>query len=172
MMHLAAGGLNLLNVNPGLLLWTIVTFTIVMIILAKYAWGPIIHALDERAEKIHGDIDKAEKLRNEAETLLSQYKSKLDAARDEAIEIVNEAKSDATNLKNKMLAETTAEVNAIKANSVKEIELSKAKAIQDIQATVIDMSIQVASRILEKQLKPEDHINFVKDELTKLKAKG
>jgi F-type H+-transporting ATPase subunit b len=56
-MYLAAGGL--LDVNPGLLIWTIITFSIVVIILRKFAWNPIINALDERADKIHGDIEKA-----------------------------------------------------------------------------------------------------------------
>jgi F-type H+-transporting ATPase subunit b len=169
-MILAAGGLNLLDVNPGLLVWTLITFGLVMFILAKFAWNPIIHALDERAEKIHGDIDKAEKLRTEAETMLSQYKSKLAAAQDEAILVVNEAKNDATALKNKMIADAGTEISSMKASSVKEIELARIKALHDIQQSVVEMSISIASKILEKQLKPEDHINFVRSEIANLKA--
>jgi F-type H+-transporting ATPase subunit b len=161
--------LNLLQVDPGLLIWTIITFSIVFFILKKFAWGPIIHALDERAEKIHGDIEKAEKLRSEAETVLQEYKAKIANAHDEAIAIVNEAKSDATVLKNKMIQDTNVEIQRIKDQSLRDIELARLKALQDIQQNVLDLSISIASKILEKQLKAEDHANFVNSELENLK---
>lgn len=114
MIYLAAGGL--LDVNPGLLIWTLITFLIVVFILKKFAWGPIIHALDERAEKIHGDIEKADKIRKDAEGLLASYNEKLTAARDEAIAIVNEANADATRLKAKTLQDTQDEIKSLKSN--------------------------------------------------------
>jgi len=169
LINLAAGGLNLLSVNPGLLVWTIITFSVVVFILWTFAWNPIIHALDARSEKVHGDIEKAEKLRNEADALLSDYKAKLASAKDEAIAIVNEAKNDATALKNKMLADATAEIQARKDQSLRDIELSKMKALQEIQESVVDLSVNIASKILEKQLKAEDHANFVRNEISNLK---
>ena len=96
MIYLAAGGL--LDANPGLLVWTIITFLVVVFILRAFAWNPILHALDERAEKIHGDIEKADKIRKEAEELLATYNAKITAARDEALAIVSEANSDAVKL--------------------------------------------------------------------------
>lgn len=169
MIHLAAGGLNLLSVNPGLLVWTVITFSVVVFILWTFAWNPIIHALDARSEKVHGDIEKADTLRKEAETLLSDYKAKIAAAKDEANAIVTEAKNDATALKNKMLAETNAEIQARKDQTLRDIELSKMKALQEIQESIVDLSVNIASKILEKQLKAEDHANFVKNEITNLK---
>jgi F-type H+-transporting ATPase subunit b len=168
LVHLAAG-LNLLQVNPGLLIWTIITFLIVVFILKTFAWNPIIHALDARAEKIHGDVEKAEKIRAEAEALLSEYKQKISSAGEEAIAIVNEAKSDATNLKNKMIQEAQNEVLNVKNQSLKDIELSKLKALQEIQENVVDLSVSIASKILEKQLTAQDHANFVRAEIAKLK---
>ncbi|MCB1177147.1 MAG: F0F1 ATP synthase subunit B [Leptospiraceae bacterium] len=161
--------LNLLQVDPGLLIWTIITFLIVVLILKTFAWNPIIQALDARAEKIHGDIDRAEKLKAEAEATLNDYKAKVANANEEAIAIVNEAKSDATVLKNKMIQETNAEIQRIKDQSVKDIELSRLKALQDIQQNVVELSVSIASKILEKQLKAEDHANFVRAELENLK---
>ena len=104
MIYLAAGGL--LDANPGLLVWTIITFLVVVFILRAFAWNPILHALDERAEKIHGDIEKADKIRKEAEELLATYNAKITAARDEALAIVSEANSDAVKLKAKTVHET------------------------------------------------------------------
>jgi F-type H+-transporting ATPase subunit b len=167
LIYLAAGGL--LDVNPGLLIWTLVTFTIVVIILRSFAWNPIIHALDERAERIHGDIDRAQKIKKEAEELLANYTAKLNAARDEAIAIVNEAKSDAINLKNKTLEDTQVELKNMREQAKKDIELSKAKAVQELQEHVVELSVAIAGQILEKQLKKDDHATFVKSEIAKLK---
>jgi F-type H+-transporting ATPase subunit b len=167
-MFLAAGGL--LDVNPGLLIWTIITFLIVVFILRKFAWNPIIHALDERAEKIHGDIEKAEKLRSEAEALITTYNQKLIQAKDEAIAIVNEANADATRLKNKMLQETQDEIKNLKDNSIKDIELAKAKAIAEVQTHIVEVSVNIASQILHKKISANEHAAFVQEEIAKLKT--
>lgn len=168
MIYLAAGGL--LDANPGLLVWTIITFLVVVFILRAFAWNPILHALDERAEKIHGDIEKADKIRKEAEELLATYKAKLDGARDEAIAIVTEANADAVRLKAKTVHETQDEIKAIKEQSLKDIELAKVKAVQELQAQVVDLSVMIAGQILQKKIKSEDHSEFVKDEIAKLKS--
>ncbi|MCB1193150.1 MAG: F0F1 ATP synthase subunit B [Leptospiraceae bacterium] len=169
MIYLAAEGLDLLSVNPGLLFWTLVTFLIVVIILKMFAWNPIIHALDERADKIHGDIDRADKLRKEAEEALESYREKIANANKEGNAILEEAKNDANNLRNKMLEETQQEIRTLKEQSLRDIELSKQKAVQEIQEQVIELSVSIAGQILEKKLKTEDHVAFVNNEIEKLK---
>ena len=168
MIYLAAGGL--LDANPGLLVWTIITFLVVVFILRAFAWNPILHALDERAEKIHGDIEKADKIRKEAEELLATYNAKITAARDEALAIVSEANSDAVKLKAKTVHETQDEIKAIKEQSLKDIDLAKLKAVQELQAQVVDLSVMIASQILQKKVRSEDHAEFVKEEIAKLKS--
>lgn len=169
MVFLASGGsLNLLDVNPGLVIWTLVTFIIVLVILKKFAWDKILHALDARAEGIREDIEKAGKLRKDAELALKDYEEKIAKAKDEAIAIVNEAKSDATNLKNRMLEEANSDIRKLKDQSMKEIELAKAKAVQELQVQITDLSVMIASEILEKQLKADDYKAFVEKELSKL----
>ncbi|MBK9499715.1 MAG: F0F1 ATP synthase subunit B [Leptospiraceae bacterium] len=168
MIYLAAGGL--LDANPGLLVWTIITFLVVVFILRAFAWNPILHALDERAEKIHGDIEKADKIRKEAEELLATYNAKITAARDEALAIVSEANSDAVKLKAKTVHETQDEIKAIKEQSLKDIELAKLKAVQELQAQIVDLSVMIASQILQKKVRSEDHAEFVKEEIAKLKS--
>ncbi|EQA52852.1 ATP synthase B/B' CF(0) domain protein [Leptospira kmetyi serovar Malaysia str. Bejo-Iso9] len=93
----------------------------------------------------------------------------MNSAKDEANAIVAEAKSDALKLKNKLLEETNQEVKAQKDQAVKEIELAKGKALEQLQAQMVDMTISVASKVLEKQLKSEDYKAFVENELEKLK---
>jgi len=91
---LASGSFNLLEVHPGLVIWTLVTFLLVVGILKKFAWDTILHALDARAEKVEGDIKKAESTRAEAEKVLHDYKAKIQSSKDEADKIIAEAKKD------------------------------------------------------------------------------
>ncbi|EMJ61719.1 MULTISPECIES: F0F1 ATP synthase subunit B [Leptospira] len=168
MILLAAKGLSLLDVNPGLVVWTLITFLVVVLVLKKFAWDVILKALDERAQTVQNDIRKASELRSEAEALLKDYEARLDSAKDEANAIVAEAKSDALKLKNKLLEETNQEVKAQKDQAVKEIELAKGKALEQLQTQFVEMTITIAGKVLEKQLKAEDYKAFIEAELNKL----
>lgn len=169
MVFLAAGGgLNLLDVNPGLVIWTLVTFLIVVLVLKKFAWDKILKALDDRTDGIQSEIGKATSLRAEAEKVLTDYQEKVAKSKDEALAIINEAKSDATNLKAKMIEDANLEIRKSKEQTVKDIELAKAKAIQEMQIQISEMSVMIASEILEKQLKKDDYQSFIDKELSKL----
>ncbi|AXX16352.1 MULTISPECIES: F0F1 ATP synthase subunit B [Leptospira] len=168
MILLAAKGLSLLDVNPGLVVWTLITFLVVVLVLKKFAWDVILKALDERAQTVQNDIEKASELRLEAEALLKDYEARLNSAKDEANAIVAEARSDALKLKNKLLEETNQEVKAQKDQAVKEIELAKGKALEQLQTQFVEMTITIAGKVLEKQLKAEDYKAFIETELNKL----
>lgn len=164
----AGGGLNLLDVNPGLVIWTLVTFLIVVFVLKKFAWDKILKALDDRTAGIENEIGKATALREDAEKILKEYQEKVAGAKDETLAIIAEAKSDATNLKNKMLEDANSDIRKAKEQSVKDIELAKAKAIQELQIQIAEMSVMIASEILEKHLKKDEYQAFIDKELSKL----
>ncbi len=168
MVLLAASGFNLLKVNPGLVVWTLITFTIVVVVLKKFAWDKILHALEERASGIQEDISKAETLRKDAEKSLSEYKEKLHQATEEAHRIVEEGKRDAIALRNKLTEETNNDLKNMKDSALREIELAKSKALSEMQSQIVEMSVLIASEILEKQLKKEDYTSFVEKEIAKL----
>jgi len=167
---LAAGGLDLLKVNPGLVIWTLITFLIVVFILKAFAWQPILDALDERSATIESDIKKANDMRVESEALLAKYQDSVNSAKDEAIAIINEAKSDAANLRNKMQGETQQELKSMKEQAMRDIELAKAQAVKDLRGHVVEMSVEIAAQILQKQLKKEDLSAFAEQEIDKLKS--
>ncbi len=141
---------------------------VVVLVLKKFAWDVILKALDERAQTVQNDIEKASELRLEAEALLKDYEARLNSAKDEANAIVAEARSDALKLKNKLLEETNQEVKAQKDQAVKEIELAKGKALEQLQTQFVEMTITIAGKVLEKQLKAEDYKAFIETELNKL----
>ncbi|MCG9876615.1 MAG: F0F1 ATP synthase subunit B [Leptospiraceae bacterium] len=164
----SGGGLNLLNVNPGLVVWTLVTFLVVVFILKKFAWDLILKAIDDRTAGIEGEITKASTLRAEAEKVLKDYQDKVNHSKDEALGIINEAKSDASVIKNKMVDDANDEIRKMREQSLREIELAKTKAVHEMQIKIAELSVQIAGEILEKQLKKEDYSAFIDKELSKL----
>ncbi len=151
------GGIALLDVNPGLVVWTTVTFVLVLLLLSKFAWKPIIKALDDRAEKIHSDMERANQLRSEAENLFQQYQSKLNDLKGEAQEIINEARKDAEGLKNDILDKARKEAEEIRARSRKEIQLAMDTALEEIHRQAVDLSVEITKRVISLNLSPEDH---------------
>jgi len=147
---------GLLRVDPGLMLWTIITFIVLLLIMWKAAWRPIVDALDARAEKIRFDIDNAERTRQEAEKLLSQHKAMMDNARNEASQVIAKGREEAEKMKAEIVEKASAESRAITERAKKEIDLAKDKALLDIKTEVVQLSTEIASKIIKKNIKPED----------------
>lgn len=164
------GGIAILDVNPGLVIWTFIIFFIVVFILRKFAWNPIADALDARAQKIHDDIDRAETLRRDAEEKLQEYLKKLDGLRSEGQEIVAEARKDADELKNEILATARKEAEDLKNRALREVSLARDSALDDIHRTVTDLSIAVAGQILERSLNAKDHEKMIGETIAKIKS--
>jgi F-type H+-transporting ATPase subunit b len=159
---------GLLKVDPGLFLWTVITFLVLLLILWKAAWKPIIEALDARAEKVRGDIETAEKNRLEAERLLAQHKEMMDKAKDEASKIIAEGRSDAETLKNSLMEKANNEAKELIDRARREIFMAKDKALGELKAEVVTLSTEIASKIIAKNLKPEDQKVFVEEALKKI----
>src|SRR5512143_2700812 len=98
---LAAG---IMDLNPGLTLWTVITFLILILVLAKVAWGPIVRMLDERERTIRDAIDQAKKERAEAERLLAQQKDSLAQARREAADLAKKGQQEVEALRAELTA--------------------------------------------------------------------
>ncbi len=159
---------GLLRVDPGLLLWTIITFLVLVLILWKTAWKPIVEALDARAEKVRFEIDNAERSRQEAEKLLVQHKAMMDNAKAEATQIIVKGREEAELLKNEMMDKAHSEAKSIADRAKKEIEIAKEKALADIKREVVVLSTEIASKILSKNINPEDQKGLVEETLNKM----
>jgi F-type H+-transporting ATPase subunit b len=159
---------GLLRVDPGLMLWTIITFIVLLLILWKAAWRPIVDALDARAEKVRFEIDNAERTRQEAEKLLTQHKTMMDNARNEASQIIAKGREEAEKLKNEIVDKANSESRTIADRAKKEIELAKDKALTDIKTEVVLLSTEIASKIISKNIKPDDQKALVEEALNKM----
>ncbi|MBU43776.1 MAG: ATP synthase F0 subunit B [Spirochaetaceae bacterium] len=166
----AEGGISLLEVNPGLAIWTTVTFLLVLFILQKFAWKPITSALDERANKIHEDLDRAERIRTDAESKLEEYMEKLNGLKEEGQDIIAEARKDAEGLRNEILETARQEAEQIRERSRKEIDLAMDAALDKLHKDVTGLSVQIASQILGKTLSEQDHKELVEQSIKSIKS--
>ena len=150
-----------LSFDPGLFMWTIVTFLIVLFILKWKAWGPLMRALDKRAEDIKNALSAAERAKEDAEKASQDYEKLVQKAHSEAQQIIADSKATGEKVKNDI--ESVARENAEKmiGKAKTQIDAESQKAIQEIKSSVVDLSIEAAEKIIEKNLDSEDNRKLV-----------
>jgi len=161
---------GLLKVEPGLLLWTIITFGVLLFILWKAAWKPLVNALDSRAQRVRDDIETAEKNRVEAEKLLAKHAEMVKKAREDAAKIIDDGRVDAEKMKSSILEKANNEARGIVERAMREITLAKDKALEEIKKDVVNISTQIAAKIISKNLNPDDQKSIVEDTLKKIRT--
>ena len=157
-----------LSFDPGLFMWTIVTFFIVLFILKWKAWGPLMSTLDKRAEDIKNALSAAERAKEDAEKASQDYEKLVQKARIEGQQIIADSKVAGEKVKNDIesLARENAEKMISKAKT--QIEAESQKAIQEIKSSVVDLSIEAAKKIIEKNLDSEDNRKLVEKTLNSM----
>lgn len=159
----------LLQLHPGLMIWTIVTFLVLVVILRAVAWKPILSMLEAREGKIRGDLESAEKNRTETEAALSQIKAQVDEARKEANDIVAKARTDAEKVKDEMVVEARGEAQKIVDKAKADIELEREKTTQVIREQFAELAVAAAGQIIGQTLKPEEHANIIRKTIGEIK---
>ncbi len=154
--------------EPGLIIWTLVSFFILLILLKKVAFPPILKGMKKREETIKQQLEEAQKTKKEAQDLLEDYKRQLAEARSEAQKIINEGKSLGENMRKEIVQKAQEESNQIVKRAQEEIELQKQKAILELQEKIADLSIMAATKIINKSLNTEDNRRLVEDYVSKV----
>jgi F-type H+-transporting ATPase subunit b len=142
----------MLQINPGLILWTIITFLIVLMILRWVAWKPLLAALSAREEKIRASIEQAEQARQQAQALLEEHRRQLAAAEEQVQRLLSEGRV----LAERQRAETAEKANVSARHTVaqakEEIQREKDAALVQLRTEVADLVIGAASKVLDKNL--------------------
>jgi F-type H+-transporting ATPase subunit b len=154
--------------EPGLIIWTLISFFILLILLKKVAFPPILKGMKKREETIKQQLEEAQKTKKDAENLLEGYKRQLAEARSEAQKIINEGKSLGENMRKEIVQKAQAESNQIVKRAQEEIELQKQKAILELQEKIADLSIMAATKIINKSLNTEDNRRLVEEYVSKV----
>ena len=152
----------MININATLIA-QILNFVVLLVILAKFAYKPLLKAMDDRRNRIINDLDSAEQTRLDAEALKEQYAEQLAGARQEATEIVNKANQIAQNLHDELVEQARVEQEALLANAKERIEQEKQQALLDIRSEVIKLSTLIAGKIVNQKLNSANDQKLVTD---------
>jgi F-type H+-transporting ATPase subunit b len=166
----AAASPDPLTVDPDLMIWTFVVFVVLMIVLSKFAWGPISEALEAREHAIEENIAAAQRANDEAKALLADYERRLAQAHEEVRGILEEARRDAEHTKQSILAEARAEAQTERDRALRDIDLATDRAVKELAEQSANMAVGLAGRILRSQLGPQDQAQLVRDALTEFAA--
>ena len=154
---------NLLSPNIGLAFWILVTFGVLLIVLRKYAWGPITSALDERENRIQDSMDQAERALAEAKKVQADNTKARREAEAEAQRVLREAREEAERLRGEEVEKTKAKIQEMQENAQAEIEREKQSALADLRREVADLAIQAAEKILSENLDDNRQRKLVDD---------
>lgn len=167
------GGGSLLDVNPGLIFWTVVTFVVLLFVLKKVAWKPILSSLDERENFIKESVEKAETAKNEAQKILEENKEKLARAEEEAQKVIAQGREYAENLKTQILEESKVEAKKMIDDASSEIERKNLEAFNNLKGEIASIAVEAAERIIRQNLDKEKQQQIVSafiEDLSKSKA--
>ena len=161
-----------LTVEFGLLLWTIVTFLVLLFILRWKAWGPLMNALDVRAQQIEESLNQAEKIIEDQAQSAKDNEQILDKAREEASQIIAEAKDAGENLKNKLSEEGQEKYDTLISNAKADIESAKDQALNDIKTMVVEIALDASEKIIKRNLNNEDNKNIIEKTVKSFQEKN
>jgi len=165
--HEAAGG-GPFSINPGLIIWTLVVFGILMVLLWRLAWPSILKSVEERERRIQKQLEDAEKANALAQQLLEEHKKTIAGARSEAQEMIAKAKVVAQKERELLLAKAREEYEALLARARKDIDAEKEKALVALRREAVELSIAAASKVIEANLDTDANRRLVTDYLAGL----
>ena len=153
----------LIDVVPGLMIWTLVCFAITFFVLRKFAFGPIQKTIDERRERIRSSIEEAEHARAEARRLLEEHKKLIGQAKSEAGEILAEARKVADSQRERAKEEVEADRQRRLEETRKQIEAETVRALEQIRAEVAELALAATAKVTGKVLDRDDHRKLIED---------
>ena len=158
----------LVQLDPGLFIWTIITFLLVLFLLSKFAWKPLLKVLQEREDEIKSSLKDAEVAKAELEKVNLESEKILNNARAEARKIQAESKSVSEKQRDEIIHKAKEEAKKIVVNAESQIKMEKDLAIKQIQEKVIDLTFSISEKVIKKNLTTDDNQKIIKDSLKSL----
>ena len=158
----------LIQVTPGLMIWTIICFGIAYFILKRYAFGEIQQRIDERRDRIRQSLEDADSARNEARQLLEEHRALIGQARGQAEDILAEARRVADSQRQRVKDETEADRQRRLEETRRQIEAETHRALEQIRAEVADLTLVATAKVTGKVLDDGDHRRLIEDAIRDL----
>jgi F-type H+-transporting ATPase subunit b len=151
----------MLSIEPGLLIWTIITFVVLLFVLRKVAWGPILAALAQREDNIRSSLEEAQRARQEVQQLMIQHQQLLAEANRESARVLEQAREEAQRLQDTLVGQAREEVQRLREETRREIEREKRLAVQDLKAATADLALAAAGHLLKTAVDRDNHRRLV-----------
>jgi F-type H+-transporting ATPase subunit b len=161
-----------LDVNVGLMIWTVLIFVIVLVALRRFAWPSILGAVEAREEHIRELLGSAERDRAEAATLLAEQQRQLDETRAKVQETLAESRTVGERLRDEVLAQARREHEELMARARRDIDTERAAALDSVRREAVDLAIAAAEKLVHRTLDGEDNRRLVQGYLGQLEAQG
>lgn len=150
------------------LIWGLVAFALLFLLLARFALPAMNRMLEDRRARIQGQLEEAEQVRQEAEELRRQYQEQVREARTKANEIVEQARVDAERVREQKVAEAEEEAQAIRQRAREDSEAERTRLVQQLRTQVAALSVDLAGRIVHRELDEEQHRSLVDEYIDQL----
>ena len=160
----------LVQPDPGLYIWTILTFLVLLGLLAKFAWRPLLAALEQRQEAIRKSLDDVRQAKQELEKVHAESAKLLAQARAEADSIVSATRSDVNQFREEMRQRARTEAEGIVKNAERQIEQETARALQQIRHEAVDISVSIASKLLQRNVSKDDNARLIEDTFKQIES--
>jgi F-type H+-transporting ATPase subunit b len=160
----------LVQVDPGLAIWTIVVFLVLLFALKKVAWSPLLRFLEAREEKIKKSLDDAEKAQQELERLNRESAEIIKKAHAEGESIVSKSIAEAEKLREEIKQKARAEAETIVRDARSQIETETGKALRQIRSEIADISVMIASKLVQRNFTKEDNSELIEETLKQIEA--
>ena len=161
----------LVQPDPGLFIWTIVTFLVLLALLAKFAWGPLLAALEERQSLIRQSLDDAAKAKADLERLNHEAAQIVQRARVDADGIIAQSRIDGDRLREELRQKARAEADHIVKSAERQIQLETSRALEQLRHEAVDLSVMIASKILQRNVSKADNERLIDDAIKQVESR-
>lgn len=161
------GAIDPLGFDPDLAIFSVIVFVLLLVVLKKFAWGPIIQGLERREQNIAEHIAETQRSHEAAKALLADYEKKLASAAGEVRELLEEARRDAEHAKQAILAEAKAGADVERARALHDIEEATNQALTTLAQRSAELAIELAGKVLQSKLSPADHQRLIAEAMAR-----
>jgi F-type H+-transporting ATPase subunit b len=163
---------NIFGWALDLTIWTIVVFLVLLFILGRFAWTPMLQGLEKREHDIHAAIEDARKAREEAQRLREDVQSERNKIEDMRRDILQKAQADAQRMADEITTKAKAQMQAERDRLRRDMETAHDQALQDLFAQTVDLAALVSSKAMRREMTPDDHRRFVDEALADIRQAG
>ncbi len=166
------GAAQILGWSIDLALFTIVVFLLLLFVLSRFAWKPMLEGLQKREENIRSALEDAQRARDEAQKVREQLQAEMNQAAQKVRDMMDATRRDAERSSNEMIAKTRAEIQTERERLRREIDLATDQALQQIWNQTAQLATLVSAKAIRRQLNEEDHRRLVDEAITELRHAG